>query len=405
MIVKKPVTGCLVERGGYYHTLLNVYVNGKRKQISRTTGLPVKNNYRKALKVLEDRKKEYDIAGLPGMLSLEERQRAGSMLLSEHMHRWSEKRKSEISPLTYQSYMGMIDGRIKSFFDPLGVTLSTVTPQLIDDFLESVGDAGCNSSTQQRYYQVLNTCLKHAVKKDLLDRNPIEKVDRPKKAKFHASYFSDEEALRLLECAKTDYCYIPILLSTYYGLRRSEAIGLQWSSVDFDNNQIHIDHKAYCGKVKGKSTVIITTDMKTETSRRTLPLISFVREELLRHKAQQESYRKAFGKGYSREWTDCVCVDAVGKIISPEKLTSHFPDFLEANNLRKIRFHDLRHTCASLMVAQGINIKHIQLWLGHSNYSTTADTYSHLNPHAMDVPADCISELLNREEKKEVEDE
>lgn len=94
-------------------------VNGKRKQMSRTTESPVKNNYRKALKVLEDRKKKYDLAGLPGMLTLEERQRAGSMLLSEHMHRWAEKRKSEISPLTYQSYMSMIDGRIKSFFDPL----------------------------------------------------------------------------------------------------------------------------------------------------------------------------------------------------------------------------------------------------------------------------------------------
>lgn len=93
MKAKKPVTGSLVDRGGYYHTLINAYVNGKRKVISRTTGLPVKNNYRRALNVLEARKKEYDESGLSGMLTMEERQRnASSCSASTCSNSWSARR-------------------------------------------------------------------------------------------------------------------------------------------------------------------------------------------------------------------------------------------------------------------------------------------------------------------------
>jgi hypothetical protein len=86
--------------------------------------------------------------------------------------------------------------------------------------------------------------------------------------------------------------------------------------------------------------------MKTESSRRTLPLIPQVREELLKHKARQEEYRKVFRKAYSKEWKDCVCVSPEGEIIRPEYVANHFNVLLEENGLRVIRFHDLRHSCA-----------------------------------------------------------
>lgn len=343
MKVTKPVTGSLVERGGYYHTLINAYVNGKRRIISRTTGLPVKNNYRRALKVLEDRKKEYDESGLSGMLTMEERRRNTSILLSEYMTKFVERKKDTISPVTYEGYTNMIEGRIRRFFDPLGVTIGSLTPQLIEDFLDSITDDGCNSSTQLRYYQIIGNCLKSAVRKDHIDRNPIEKVDRPRRAKFTAAYYSKDEALHLLECAKDETCYIPVLLGLFYGMRRSEATGLQWSSVDFENNQIHIDHKAYVESLKGKSRVCITDVMKTDASKRTLPLIPQVREELLKHKARQEEYRRSFGRSYNKEWTGCVCVDPTGNILSPDFVTRHFGLLLTEHGLRHIRFHDLRH--------------------------------------------------------------
>jgi integrase len=398
MKVTKPVTGSLVERGGYYHTLINAYVNGKRRIISRTTGLPVKNNYRRALKVLEERKKEYDESGLSGMLTMEERRLNTSLLLSEYMTKFVERKKDKLSPVSYEGYTNMIKGRIRRFFDPLGVTIGSLTPQLIEDFLDSIADDGCNSSTQQRYYQIIGCCLKNAVRKDHIDRNPIEKVDRPRRTKFTAAYYSKDEALQLLRCAKGELCYIPVLLGVFYGMRRSEVTGLQWSSVDFENNQIHIDHKAYVESLKGKAQVCITDVMKTDASKRTLPLIPQVREELLKHKARQEEYRRSFGRSYCKEWTDCVCVDPTGHVLSPDFVTRHFGLLLAEHGLRHIRFHDLRHTCASLLVAQGVPMKQIQLWLGHSTYSTTADIYSHLSTAAMGEPANCIADLFTEPE-------
>jgi integrase len=308
----KPVTGVLVERGGYYHTVINAYVNGRRKPISRTTGLPVKNNLRRAQKILEDRKREYDESGMSGMLTMEERQRTSSILLSEYMNQWLEHKKSSIAQATYRSYKNIINGRTKRFFDPIGVTISTLTPQLVEDFLDYLADEGVNGSTQCRYFNVLNQVLKQAVRKDHIDRSPLDKVDHPKKNKFHPSFYTKEEALHLLEISRDDPCYIPILLGVFYGMRRSEAVGLQWDSVDLENNQIRINHKAYEQSISGKVVVTITDEMKTESSRRTLPLIPYVRDELLKHKARQEEYRRAFRKGYSKEWQSCVCVDPKG---------------------------------------------------------------------------------------------
>ena len=228
----------------------------------------------------------------------------------------------------------------------------------------------------------------------------MDKVDRPKEAKYTAVYFTQEEATQLLELVQDDLLYIPVLLGVYYGLRRSEAVGLQWSSVDFETNQIRIDHKAYVLSQKGKVQVIISDEMKTDTSRRTLPLIPQVREALLEHKAKQEEYRKTFRGQYNKAWSNCVCVTPTGDIISPEYVTEGFAKLIKKHNLKKVTYHGLRHSCASMLVANGVPMKQIQLWLGHSNYSTTADIYSHLSTAAMDEPANCIAGLLSVTKKQ-----
>lgn len=398
MKVTKPVTGSLIEKGGYYHTVINARVNSRRKQISRTTGLKIKNNFRRAQQILEDRKREYDENGLSGMLVMEERNAAQSMLLSEYMEKWVERKKSEIAYATYISYSGMIKSRIKRFFDPIGVTVTSATPQIFDDFIEELQDAGINGSSQQRYYQVIKQCLNTAVRKDYIMRNPLDKVDRPKRNKFYPAFCNKEEALKILECAKDDPCYLPILLAMYYGVRRSEAIGLKWSSIDFENNQLRIIHKAYEQSINGKTVVTITDEMKTDNSRRSVPLIPFVRDELLRHREQHKEYKKAFRKQYNRQWEDFVCVNPRGDIIKPNYVTTHFPKFLEKNGIRRIRFHDLRHSCASFLVVQGTNMKIVQGWMGHANFQITADTYSHLETSVMQEPAATITGVLAKPE-------
>lgn len=120
-------------------------------------------------------------------------------------------------------------------------------------------------------------------------------------------------------------------------------------------------------------------ELKTKTSERTLPLLPAVEEVLLRHKAQIEENKKFYGDTYDTRYLDYVCVEENGKIVYPDHMSKQFSKLLKENNLRHIRLHDLRHSCASNLLASGVPLKEIQEWLGHANFSTTADVYSHLD--------------------------
>ena len=106
--------------------------------------------------------------------------------------------------------------------------------------------------------------------------------------------------------------------------------------------------------------------------------------------------KKVMRSAYSKEYTDYVCVDALGKLYDPDFVTGHFGQLLKKHNLKKIRFHDLRHSCASVLLAQGVPIKQIQEWLGHSDMSTTANIYSHLDAVTKADTGAAMSKALGR---------
>ena len=176
----------------------------------------------------------------------------------------------------------------------------------------------------------------------------------------------------------------------YYGLRRSEAVGLKWSAIDFDSKAISIKHKI----VENQNGLKGMDVMKTKSSYRTLPLIPKVEEILLKERARQEEMKRVMRKAYSKKFEEYVCVDALGDILRPDYVTDHFAILLRTNGLRKIRFHDLRHSCASLLLANGVPMKMIQDWLGHSDMGTTANIYSHIDSESKKVSAQAISSAL-----------
>ncbi len=127
--------------------------------------------------------------------------------------------------------------------------------------------------------------------------------------------------------------------------------------------------------MNGKYVPVVSDVMKNNQLPH-LPLIPAVEEELLKQKEKQQLYRKLFKKSYSTEYLDFVCTDQEGKLIRPNFVTEHFDWLLTKYGLKHIRFHDLRHSCASLMVMNGVSMKQVQEWLGHSTFSTTADIYA-----------------------------
>ena len=133
---------------------------------------------------------------------------------------------------------------------------------------------------------------------------------------------------------------------------------------------------------------------KTKSSMRTLPLVGYVRERLIELMAEQEENRRLCGKSYIKEYAGYICVNEIGDLIKPGYVTNCFGKLLEENGLRKIRFHDLRHSCASLLLSSGVPMKQIQEWLGHSDFSTTANIYSHLEYSSKLTSADALAQSL-----------
>ena len=134
-----------------------------------------------------------------------------------------------------------------------------------------------------------------------------------------------------------------------------------------------------CGSLFVVSASNMADTTKTKSSFRTLPLVAPFEEMLHKMKMEQEENKKLCGNCYCQDYLGYVYVNEIGEIIKPGFLTAHFSAVLKANNMPMIRFHDLRHTCASLLFAQGVSLKEIQAWLGHSTIGTTANIYT-LNP-------------------------
>ena len=232
--------------------------------------------------------------------------------------------------------------------------------------------------------------MKYAVKIDLIDSNPADKVERPKKDRFIGSFYDADEVNALLQASKGTKLEMPILFGSFYGLRRSEVIGLKWDAIDFEHDTITIRHTVTSCDIDGKRVLVAADTTKTKSSLRTLPLVPFVRERLLALKEEQKENRRLCGRSYNREYLDYVCVNEIGDLIKPHYVTESFPKLLKASGMRQIRFHDLRHSCASLLLANGVPMKQIQEWLGHSDFSTTANIYAHLEYSSKLYSADAM---------------
>ena len=254
-------------------------------------------------------------------------------------------------------------------------------------------EQGASGRTIQSHHSLLHLAFKHAVKRRIIPGNPCDQADRPKATQFIASHYNAEEVKKLIDCLDDDPIRIVVILTAYYGLRRSEVLGIKWSAIDWSENKIYIRHKIIKNAMNNNEIEGYDV-MKTKSSYRTLPLIPIIREELEKEKARQEEMQKVLKGSYCKKYLDYVCVDALGNIITPSYVTEHFRIILNRNNFKKIRFHDLRHSCASILLANKVPMKMIQDWLGHSDMGTTANIYSHIDSESKKASAMAIGTAL-----------
>ena len=369
------IAGHLQIKNDYYYMVLSYLdANGKRKQPWFPTGLPIKNNKKRAEKMLLELRQTY----VPPAEHKSNGELSADMLFADYMELWLEVVRNSIEITTFSSYTQMVKGKIVPYFRKTGVKLGELQARHIQSFylyeLKTV-----SASTVIHEHANIHKALKYAVKMDLIPYNPADKVERPKKQKYIADYYRLEELEQLFEATKDHPYSLLIQITAFYGLRRSEALGLRWDAIDFERNTITIRHIVTNAKIDGKCEIVCADRAKTKSSLRSLPLVANIREKLLALKEQQKENKRICGNCYNYEYDGFVFVDELGERIRVEYLTNAFPKFLESHGLRRMRFHDLRHSCASLLLANGVPLKHIQEWLGHSDFTTTANIYAHLD--------------------------
>ena len=170
--------------------------------------------------------------------------------------------------------------------------------------------------------------------------------------------------------------------------------GKEIFAIDFQNDTITIRHTVVSCYIDGKQVQKAQDITKTKSSMRTLPLIPAFKELLLHKQKQQNEFQRMCGKSYNKDYLGYICVDEMGRLLSPHYLTEAFAKLLKKHGLRKIRYHDLRHSCASLLLANGVPMKQIQEWLGHSDFSTTANVYAHLECNSKRLSAAAMTNGL-----------
>ncbi len=371
------MTGRLTVKNGKYYVVISYKdEHGKNKQKWTATGLDAKNNKRAAEEVMREIVANFNNEETP--TSSMRSTAKDKLLFGDYLTQWIEIAKPNLQTSTYAGYKGKIK-HIAPYFNERKITLQGITPIDIQTYYAWLLENGKTVQACTHAHVVIRRALEIAYRTDLIPTNPAAKVEKPKSPKYEAKYYDLKQLHTLFECLKGDKYELMYKMTAFYGLRRSELCGMKWNSIDFDKSTLTLNSSVVQTSVNGKLLLIQKDVMKNASSKRTMPLIPEIKEALLELKDKQERNKTYFKNGYNQEFLEYVWVDDIGKLVNPNTVTCHFKSFLAQHGLPKIRFHELRHSCASLLIACGVSMKEIQEWLGHSAISTTADIYSHLN--------------------------
>ncbi len=380
------MTGSLQIKNGKYYAVINLTDNkGKRKQKWIATGYEEKNNKKKAEKFLREVLLQYETVSNAIQ---------SDVLFSEYIQLWLNSVKSSVDEITYQGYAIVANSQIIPYFENKKIKLCNLSRENIQEYINIKsengklnGKGGLSPKTMKTHKLIIQLAVKEAIKSGLISKNPCEYVVLPKMQRREPQFYTETQITDFFGKIKEEDIYPLLYITVIYGLRRSEVLGLKWDSINFENKTICIKHTVVC------CTQLVEKDStKTDSSYRTFPLIGDIENLLQRLKEKENANRMLFGSSYNEndyifKWDD-------GRPYLPDYVTKKFQKLLKKYDLPHIRFHDLRHSCASLLISKGFTLKDIQEWLGHSDIRTTANIYAHLDITRKESIAKSMSETF-----------
>jgi len=294
--------------------------------------------------------------------------------LNEYLDRWlNTSAAPRLRERTLRDYRSLLARYVRPVLGHK--MLPAVMPLDIQDLYTSMLESGLSPRTIRYTHAVLSSALKQAVKWQLLPRNAAEYVDLPRQKRTEMYAMSKDEVASFLATAKEDRWGTLFLLAVTTGMRPGEYMGLQWKDVNLDEGMIHVNKSLVRNKSEWRFD-----EPKTAKSRRTVKLAPTVVKSLRAHRSKQAAERLRAGIRY-QDYDLVFATDTGQPLESRNLIKRHFKPVLKQAGLREtIRLYDLRHTCATLLLAAGEHPKIVSEMLGHASIQLTLDTYSHVLP-------------------------
>ena len=328
------MTGSLQIKNDKYYAVLNFRdSSGKRVQKWINLNLSVKGNKRRAEIALHELLVTYQ-----GYESIEPMH----LLLSQHIAQWLEANRPNLAVTTYDQYCNILNNHIRPYFDSRGITVRKLTAGDLEDYYSYTIAQGLSPNTVIKHHAVIRTALQWAVKHRYIRENVADFAEKPKHVRYRgAEPYTIQEIAMLLNLTANEPIAVPIFLASFYGLRRSEILGLRWSAINFEEGTLTIATTVVREK-HGERILAVVRDQttKTDSSMRMLPLCSYTYQYFSRLRQYQLYQQELCGECYDMRYTDFVCVDPMGALLQPDYITQKFQQILEKYGLRRIRFHD-----------------------------------------------------------------
>lgn len=379
----KRVRGCLTEKKGRYYAVISYYVGEHRFQDTKSTGISVNDHKKREAEKIKDQlvqEKERELEQLA--------QKKNSHSFADCFEKWIDYKSKQIESTTAWGYKNR-SKTILEYFRKKDITIEELEPKDLVNYCEWAlangrrniynenTPAGLNRRTVRDQLSLIKTFLNDAVVQKIIEISPADSVKVPRTKEDNTeeiAYMDKEQAKAFLNYVKT----VPIFEKLYYitdigiryGLRRSELLGLKWSAIDFNKEQIVINHTI----VRNEQGDVGRDNVKTKNSHRYLPLLESVRNDLLdimEHQKELGIYSK---DGYVFTWDD-------GRIYSPDYITKLFKKAVLRCECvpEDLTVHGLRHSCCAILFEDGWDLGQVQNWLGHSDITVTANIYNHVS--------------------------
>jgi integrase len=273
--------------------------------------------------------------------------------------------------------------------------ISKITASDIDAFYNQKIKEDYSTSYIRQMHQLLNQAFNQAVKWGKIVSNPVSDTDPPSVNYGEISIWFFDEIHLFLKACRGERHYLTFLLAIYTGMRRGEILGLKWCDVDFSNKRIHVNRSL---AHVPKSGYTLTT-LKTKSSKRQIPIPEFVLNELRRHKDIQDEWKELVGDLYQNQ--DLVICTNTGTMQDPRNVIRAMKRITKEAKVTAIRFHDMRHTHASILISSGVDVVKIAARLGHVNPKITLEFYAHLLPNSHSDVADIFHNAIRNHTNSE----